>query len=242
MYKIAICDDENEFRETVMKKIQDLNMVAGSICFSQFETGEELVKSDMDFDLLFLDIQMPGLDGNKTSKIFREHNKKCILVFCTNYQTPKAENFKVYPYRYIMKDIKNKGLFEELPDILEEMMERGRKHYIVVTQDGVITRVLLENVLYFTVDGRQTKIVYNKSGVFQYIYCREKLKELYPKLCQGGFEYAHSSFIVNMSNISRIEGKVIIMENEERLYISRSKAKIFDDAFTRYLNRKFRRR
>ncbi|MGC4019665.1 MAG: LytTR family DNA-binding domain-containing protein [Muricomes sp.] len=179
MYKIAVCDDEQEYRKTVISEILDLDMVTAPIEFYQFKSGEELLNSDMDFDLLFLDIQMPGRDGNEVSAIFRRYNKKCILIFCTSYQMPLRENFKVYPFRYIMKDLRNKELKEELPDILAEMMDKAKKCYISVTRDGELARLPINHIMYVTVEGRKTKIVCYDSDKSCSVYCREKLKELY---------------------------------------------------------------
>lgn len=241
MYKIAICDDDSDYREIVIKQIRDLNMITNPIEFYQFGSGEDLLDSGMDFDLLFLDIQMPGKDGNEISVMFRQHNENCILIFCTNYQMPLAENFKVRPFRYIMKDIHNKVLFEELPDILLEMMEKTRECYITVTQDGELTRISIDDIMYITVEVRKSKIVCYDSNKSFDIYCREKLKELYPELSRECFEYAHSSFLVNMRKISHLDKKEITMMNGDKVYISRSKSKEFDEAFTRFLNRKYRR-
>lgn len=241
MYKIAICDDDREYRNTVIGKIKELNMVTNQMEFYEFGTGDELLASLMDFDLLFLDIQMPGKDGNQVSVIFRQNNQTCILVFCTNYQLPLAENFKVYPFRYIMKDMHDKTLTEELPDILREMMDRTKECYLTVTQDGKLTRIPIDEIMYMTIEERKIKIVCYGSGTSYTVYCREKLKELYPELSQECFEYAHSSFLVNMKKIMHVKKKEITMLNGDKVYISRSKTKEFDESFTKFLNRKYRR-
>lgn len=240
MYKIAICDDETDYREMVIRKIQSLNLCGTPAEFFQFRSGEELLASPMDFDLLFLDIQMPGKDGNQVSVQFRRHNRDCVLVFCTNYQAPRTENFKVNPYRYIMKDLENRELSKELPDILQEMMDRARKNYLSVTQDGSLTRIPADSIEYLTVEGRKVRIICDFGGLID-VYSREKLKELYAELDQECFVYAHASYIVNMKRIIHVEGKEITMDNGHKIYISRAKAKDFDEAFSRFLNRRFRR-
>lgn len=241
MYKIAICDDEKEYRNILMSSIVELNIVINPIQFYEYESGEHLLSSDLDFDLLFLDIQMPGKDGNEVSSIFRQHNKNCILIFCTHYQMPLRENFKVYPFRYIMKDIDNRELLDELPDILNEMMDKAKKSYVTVTRDGQLTRIPIQTIMYLMVEGRKTKVICYESSQTHGVVCREKLKDLYAELCRECFEYVHSSYLVNMRKISHVEGKEITMENGDKVYISRAKSKSFNEAFTKFLNRKFRR-
>ena len=241
MYKIAVCDDDKEFRYKVIKMINDLEMINDEMIFFEFDTGEQLLQTNEKYDVLFLEVQMPGMDGNEVSVRFRKKDENCILVFCTNYQMPLPENFKVHPFRYIMKDIRYKELLQELPDILCEMMNKAKRLYISVTKDGEVTRVSTKDIVYLTIYGRKTKIVcHNRKGTYN-IFCREKLKELYLILNREEFEYVHSSYIVNLSKIIHVEGKEITLENSEKVYISRLKAKIFDEAFAKYLNRKFRR-
>lgn len=242
MYRIAICDDEETFRNYVIKKILELNMVTNKIEFFQFTSGEDLISSDMNFDLLFLDIQMNGIDGNDTAVVFRKHNSSSVLVFCTNYQTPLPDNFKVRPFRYIMKDIHLNNLCNELPDILVEMMNNSHKNYVVLTRDGEVNRVPTDSIMYFEVDGRYTKVVCVKGKETKNLYCREKLKYLYQEIKGVCFEYAHSSYLVNMNKIIHIEKNTIEMENGDKIYISRTKAKIFNERFKQFLNRKFRRK
>ena len=115
MYRIAICDDDREFHNKVIEKVLALNMVTDKINFVQFNLGEELLKSDMEFDLLFLDIKMSGINGNEALIIFRQRNDKCVFIFCTSYQQPLTDNFKVLPFRYIMKDLHYRDLSNGLP-------------------------------------------------------------------------------------------------------------------------------
>ena len=194
MYKIAICDDEKQYRKTIKDEILRIGINCGEICFWEFESGEELLESrDTDFNLLFLDIQMSGIDGNETSKRFREGHKNCILVFCTNYQNPTVDHFKV------------------------------------------------RNILFLSVEDRRTKIVYEKDHKAEELHCREKLKDLYPVLKADGCEYAHSSYIVNMRKVIRVNKNVLTLCNEKELNISRSKAKQFNHSFSEFLCRKYKR-
>ncbi|MGL4697485.1 LytR/AlgR family response regulator transcription factor [Enterococcus larvae] len=241
MYRIAICDDEQEFRNILIEKIELLNMVTTNIEFVQFSSGEELLSSNQKFDLLFLDIQMSGMDGNETARIFRNKDNMCLLVFCTGFQQPLTDNFKVRPFRYIMKDMYYRELFKELPDILNEMIVTRRQRYIVITKDGEVNRILLDSILYLTVDGRRTKVVCIMSGETVHIFCREKLKELYNELKQECFEFAHTSYLVNMKRIIHVNKNMITLENHDKVYISRTKSKKFNSRFTQFLNRKFRR-
>lgn len=123
MFKIAICDDDKNYRRIVKETVSKYSSNIEGIAFYEYSSGEELLADTHQIhNLLFLDIQMAKMDGNETAKEFRTANKSAVLVFCTNYQEPTTESFKVQPYRYIMKDLGNRMLTEEMPDILNEMI------------------------------------------------------------------------------------------------------------------------
>ena len=123
MFKVAICDDDKNYRRIVKETVRRYSSNIGEIVFDEYSSGEELLADIYQMhNLLFLDIQMAEMDGNEAAKEFRTANKSAVLVFCTNYQEPTTESFKVQPYRYIMKDFSDRMLTEEMPDILNEMM------------------------------------------------------------------------------------------------------------------------
>ena len=68
MYKIAICDDDKNYREKIEKVIETEGILPKSeIRFYEYESGKELLKNaDILHDLVFMDMRMPGLDGNKS--------------------------------------------------------------------------------------------------------------------------------------------------------------------------------
>ena len=78
--KLAICDDEKRIRELIAESVRD---VSGSIEIEFYTDAQGLLRPDFDADILFLDIQMPGIDGMKASKLLREAGKKTVLVFVT---------------------------------------------------------------------------------------------------------------------------------------------------------------
>ena len=79
--QIAVCDDEKEIRDMFAEMI-------GKLCpkadLSLYQSGEEMLRSDKEPDILLLDIQMPGKNGMETAKELRRKNKKAIIIFVTD--------------------------------------------------------------------------------------------------------------------------------------------------------------
>ena len=212
MFKVAICDDDKNYRIIVKEIISRYSNNAEGIGFYEYSSGEELLADIHQMhNLLFLDIQMAKMDGNEAAKKFRAANKSAVLVFCTNYQNPTTESFKVQPYRYIMKDLRDRMLVEEMPDILNEMMICAEILYLTVTVDGKVSRIPVDQILY-------------------------------GQLSEMGFAYAHNSYIVNMANIIHISKNVITLKDNTELNISRSRKVLFDEAFSIYLHKRYKRR
>ena len=81
--RIGICDDEKNIRELIADKVTKQCPDADIIFFS---SGEEVLMSDANIDILFLDIQMQGKNGMETAGELRRKNKGVILVFVTGVE------------------------------------------------------------------------------------------------------------------------------------------------------------
>lgn len=135
MYKIAICDDDKNYREKIEKVIETEGILPKSeIRFYEYESGKELLENaDILHDLVFMDMRMPGLDGNKSVLKLREYNRAAILVFCSGYFEPTPDSINIgQPFRYIMKDLHDRNVmlpsvketFEQIwPDAVKKALE-----------------------------------------------------------------------------------------------------------------------
>lgn len=243
MFKIAICDDDKYYRRIVKETVSKYSSNIEEVAFYEYSSGEELLADTHQIhNLLFLDIQMAKIDGNETAKEFRTANKSAVLVFCTNYQEPTTESFKVQPYRYIMKDLGDRMLTEEMPDILNEMMIRSEIRYLTITEDGKVSRIPVDQILYVSMAKRGAVIHKYSNTPDRETSCRETVGEIYEQLSEMGFTYAHNSYIVNMANIIHISKTVITLKDNTELNISRSRKVQFDEAFSNFLHKRYKRR
>lgn len=238
MYKIGICDDDRKYRKTVKKTIEEAGILStNEITFYEYGSGKELLKdADVLHELIFVDIRMPGLNGNETVLRLRETNQDAVLVFCSNYFEPTPDSINIgQPFRYIMKDLYDKSLKQEMPAILSKLKQCSSDHTVTVTSAGKIMRLQKEDILYICLAKRGCSIYVVDSGIATEIHSKETLSNLYEQLSDWGFEYAHNSYVVNLRKVEGVIKNVIYLQTGIQLNMSRSRKTQFTDALLKFL-------
>ena len=239
MYKIAICDDDKRYRKIIKEIVENENSLPkDEIKFYEYESGDKLLENtDILHELVFIDIRMPGIDGNQTALKLRNYNKDAVLIFCSSYFEPTVDSINFgQPFRYIMKDLHNISLCQEISSIMAEVKRRFQNDYAVtVTSAGKVTRIHVENILYVSRAKRGCEIYVAKLEEKDVISCRESLDELCEQLKGQGFAQAHHSYIVNLGKVEGLEKNVLCLKCGVELNVSRAKKDEFTDALFKYL-------
>lgn len=240
MYKIAICDGDRTYREIVRRVIEKEKVLPpDEIQFYEYSSGIELLEDTSTLhNLIFVNIRMPGLNGDKTAQRLRQYNRDAVLVFCSNYfeLTPDGINIG-QPFRYIMKDMYHKCLKQEMPAILLRVKQCSRRYAVTVTSVGRLKRIPVENVLYICLAKRGCHLYVEELGKVKEARCKESLKDLYGQLSDKGFAYAHNSYIVNLAKVEGLEKNIVFLKDGIQLNISRSKKNQFEDALLDFLQK-----
>ncbi|MBQ4051348.1 MAG: response regulator transcription factor [Oscillospiraceae bacterium] len=229
MIRIAFCDDNQAELQRIRTLLKELHPFDDNYEVTVFSSGEELLRSDKrPFDLLFLDVQMPELNGYDTARRIRETDQRTTLIFLTGVAAPTVEVFQVSPFRYLMKQMDDATLSKELTAAFEEV---SRKTQIITFRTGGdIIRINVSSVLYLTISGRAVELItdHGRQEV------KMKIGEMYEMLASHGFGFSHKSYLVNFNRILSITGSTVIMENGDILPISQPKAKTFKQEFIRF--------
>lgn len=112
-----------------------------------FSSGEELTNSDVEFDALFIDMQMDGMDGIDTANEIRIRNSKAILSFYSGYEVGAHKVLAFRPFRYLMKDTEEKELSSNIDQILNEVLNNNQVEYINVRYQGNVTDSIADGAL-----------------------------------------------------------------------------------------------
>lgn len=241
-YHIAICDDDPAY----IKYAEDLFLEGKGnkeqLVFYEYISGEELL-NDLEavekYDLLFLDVQLSGMDGNATARRFREKFPDSLLVFCSGVYLPTPESFEVLPFRYLLKSYSKERMGEEFKQIFEQMRKIKPMPLLFGKRDHKNFRIPLVYVEYIEIARRGTVIHTYENGETYSYFSNVRIAEHYANLRNFGFAYAHSSYIVHLNTISIITAAEIELISGERLSISRSHSRIFKEKFADYLSQKY---
>lgn len=243
MYYIAICDDNAEFLETIGNVIKQNPEYNSDMIYHTFLSGEELLKANVAlYDFMMLDMQLEQMDGYVLAQEIRKRNADAVLAFCSGVVMPKPEHFEVQPYRYILKKVDTEKMQNYITDLLVEMKKRKKNNLVEVVDDGKVSKVKIKDIIYIYRKKRGSILVIEDGeNSSKEVESNEKLADWYQQLSMEGFEFPHTSYIVNMQKIISIEKDDIRMNNNQLLKISRTCKQRFNERLSYYFSKKYRR-
>ncbi|MBP3617471.1 MAG: response regulator transcription factor [Lachnospiraceae bacterium] len=227
--RIAVCDDEKIFREQVIKQIRAYD---DRVVLHEYTSGDKLLQTGEVYDLIFLDIEMPGSNGMVTAKKLREKKVESHIVFLTTHKECVFDAFKVRAFRFLNKPVNPAKLREVLQELEKEKQSDER---IVVEQKGKSFDILLKHVVYLEAFGDGTYI-YDKYG--QVYSSSMQLKEWEEKLQEKGFYRIHKSYMVSMAYVkSRDKEMLELSDLDVTLKIARRNVGEFKEAYLNYVDK-----
>lgn len=227
MMKIAICDDEKIF----VKKIYDYLwqqpdcsvecFLSPTALLEQYEAGER-------FDVLFLDVLMKPLNGISLAKKIRSYDSDAIIVFLTAYMEYAPAGYEVNAFRYLLKPISPKDIFQIMKDIRGEL---GNMRKIIFKTAQCELILPTKDILYLEANDKETT-VHCECDSFE---IRKGLNELTAQLPAFFFFRVHRKYIVNLSHIREFDERLLTLDNGQTLPISRRNSRSFRDALETYI-------
>lgn len=237
MIKIAICDDEKIFRNSIKNMVESyLNTKNILSKIDVYSSGENFLKENSieKYDIIFLDINMKEINGIEIAKKMRQVCKRAFLVFVTAFIDYSLEGYKVDAIRYIIKDNESlkDALYESMDAIFDEMSRRDLKlrfEFIegikVVSVDKIIyVESNLHKLMFYIKEGERKRI-------FTLYSTLNKIEENFSK---KQFIRIHQSYLVNVRYIANIKNYKAILLDGTEFSIPKSRYKDVKDIFISY--------
>lgn len=219
LVRIAVCDDDKIMVDYISNKLRDYYTEECEI--NKYEDGESLLADSRRqlFDALFLDIDMPGIDGMELAEKIREENQYVNIVFVTNKDNLVYKTLKYLPFRYIRKSFFDTE-FPEAAESLKKTIAESNYTVMFNTKEGDVC-VRARDIIYAEVLDHAVK-VHAKNCCLE---IRRTLNSLEKEISRFGFLRPHKAFLVNYRNVALLEAENIILDTNKKIPLSRRRIK-----------------
>lgn len=250
MIRALVVDDEAPARGEliyILKLFKEIQVIG------EGSHGQEalILNQKLNPDLIFLDIDMPGLNGIEVAEELLKSPHRPIVVFVTAYEKYAIKAFEVNAMDYLLKPISEKRLekgikrilenihrektnyFEKLESLLNDLNNKEEKtpKKISLNHNGTLIPIDIDDIIYASIEEKNT-VVYTDKGKFQ---INTTLNELKDRLNSSNFFRSHKSFLVNLDAIELIEPwfnctyNLKLRNTKEKILVSRSRSKEFKE-------------
>lgn len=230
--RILICDDEECYIQPLRKCLEQY-MAEHSIPFdiTKLSHPQVVLTSKDAFDIAFLDIQMEGVDGLTLAKELRRRNRKTALFFITNYEGYQDSAMDLQALRYFTKPFDPDRLISGLDKALEYI--DGAYVDVFLYSGGVQQRVLVDDILYLTLEGRKVAIQTDKNRFL----VTGKLEDWLERFPHTFFRQPHKSFLVNLHHVDWYSYSELQRSDGTRIPIAPKKQPEFRRVWFEYIGR-----
>ena len=230
--RILICDDEVRYIQPLRKCLEQY-MAEHNIPseITEVVAPQKILLSKEVYDIAFLDIQMENVDGLTLAKELRQRNRKTALFFITNYEGYQDNAMDLQALRYFKKPFEPDRLIAGLDKALEYI--DGAYVDVFLYSGGVQQRVLVDDILYLTLDGRKVAVQTVKSRFL----VTGKLEEWMERFPHTFFRQPHKSFLVNLHHVERYAYSELQMSDGTRIPIAPKKQPEFRRTWFEYIGR-----
>lgn len=238
---ISICDDNLLHSSRIEKIILEhfkkfMNL---SVEVNIFHSAEPLLKSlqisESSCQILFLDIEMEGMNGIEAAHNIRKFDTEIIIIYITSYDKYTLESFEVKPFRFLIKPVTKSQLTHVLSQAIYDIMNSNQ--YLFYKQQNTQCQIKCSKIISITSEkGRILRICTTNSDEDILFY--RKIKEIQEQLNPLQFVKVNQGTIINLHHINIITRNEVHMINGQVIPISRGQKKIVKDTYSDFISQK----
>lgn len=223
MIRIAICDDEERAISLHEKIVRDSLQAQGiGYEITAYTQSRSLLYDITDdgffYDLLLLDIEMPGLSGMEIPQKIKGFLPNIRIIFVTSHTEYAIDAFELSIFRYVPKNNLKVKLTAAVTDAAKLIELEAGQEYTIQTANRM-EKILYKDIFYIRRDGKNASII-SSAGVSK---VRKSLQQVYDELNTPEFIFIDRGYIVNIIQIMKISDGMAVLKNGEQLPISRSR-------------------
>lgn len=236
---IFLCEDNEEHLNRLWDVVKFVGEQKGlEISLTAFRSADEMLEKlesesvlqNISIDVIFADIEMPGMNGIELGKKIHQSYPECYFVFTTAFEEYAIQGYEARAYRYLLKPITEQNISQTLEQILKE---KERSKSLMLKEQGKEVFLPLKEIIYISAEDKYTIFHTKEISYFD----RISLKECEQLLCNYGFYQIHRSYMVNMKHHKKLGKGMVVLSNDIQLPISRNREEEYRKCFMRQLEK-----
>lgn len=235
IFRIAIVEDEAAWSASMQQMLRAFEREKGIRLELESFSSIETFLSDyrQKYDVVFMDIELPGMNGMEGARRLRQLDPVVVLIFVTNLAQFAVQGYEVSAMDYLLKPVSYERLSLKLQRALDTIGRMDGKRVIVYNK-AEMHSMSIQDILYVEVRGHH--LLFHRTSGREVDACGS-LGELEEQLRDYGFSRCNSCYLLNMKYITSIHGLTVTLSGGTELQISRRRRKEFVDQFTIYMGK-----
>ena len=231
MYHIAIVEDEKDFSALLVDYLKQYEEERKMECkVSVFNDAESILKNyKKEYDLILMDIEMPGINGMDAAEKIREMDEEVVIMFITNMAAYAIRGYSVGALDFVMKPINYYTFSMKMTRALKRVPKKGMKPIILTLPDGV--KKLDAKQIYFV--EVQNRMLHYHTDKGEYVV-RGTLQSAEKMLSEYSFTKCNHWYLVNLAHVTEVRGQIAMVGGFE-VEISRRNKSAFLKELTSYM-------
>ena len=234
--RFAICDDDVAQGQAMMHYLEQRNLPKLELVY--FQQGKALVEEvtqGQRFDAVFLDMEMPEMNGIEVANCLRNVDRHIDIIFVTAHTIYMEESFKCAPFRFLIKPIQEEKLTEATNALYKKRIQLDRNRLVLKTKSALVS-LYWDEIIYCMSEGHIIHI-YTPTEQFA---VRMTMAALMDQLGEECFGRPYNAYIVNFDYVKVVKGNEVVLRFQNQVIpMSRTYKKGFFEAYTNYLERSF---
>lgn len=230
MLRIAICDDEEIYLREAKRMLESWSAVSSSqIKIDCFDNGDALIRESDNtrYDIIFLDIVMPLLNGMDTAKELRNRDKTVKIIFLTSSPDFALQSYSVKAADYCLKPITYQRLKEIMDDCTAFIHKEPES--LTLKTIGGYQKIYLHDIEYIEAHNKRVFFFLRSDRVVEVV---QPLYTFETGISDSkGFFKCHRSYLVYLPNVDYFSSTEVKTKSGRSIPIARGYAKAFQDAY-----------
>lgn len=231
-FRIAICDDDSTslttIRSLLLRMGNEMNL---SFEILEYPDGADLVENyPTALSFLFLDIEMPFMNGLDTARAVRERDQQVTMVFMSNYEKYAIHGYEFGAWRYLLKPVTWEHFERELRQPMKLLAQKQSDFLYIKNSDGVFS-VAYDDICYAETNYKKNVELHLNGKTLE---CYKSLTALEQQLAGHAFFRCHSGFLVNLAWVTHIGKDSLTLRDKSEIPVSKHRRKDLMTAFLAY--------